>query len=219
MWRSVNSRVSEFYRYFHVIFGTAAYQPVQPSEHSVRTAKLLFRLLKARRPLRYSPYLEAVESENCESDDENDDGDYGEVDEPALWAEVRQVLQECTELDSLLHVCNNEGFNVLLMAVLQQDREVLQVLIDEGVNLNRSHCTMPLHLACKIGDLQTVQLLLGHGAAHDIEAGMCYPRPHTPVVHVPSRFHFLETDIFSCDSNHALPLMYAIEGDHLDVVK
>ena len=33
------------------------------------------------------------------------------------------------------------------------------------------------------------------------------------------RFHFLETDIYACDSNHKLPLMYAIQEDQVEIVR
>lgn len=63
-------------------------------------------------------------------------------------------------------------------------------------------------------------LLLGASPSQlGTEAGLCYPHPHTPVRHTPSRFHFLETDVFRCDSSHRLPLMCAIEGDHVEIVK
>lgn len=210
--RCVNNQITEFYRYFHVIFGTAAYQPAQPSDHTVQTVRLLFRLLRVRR------HITQPEEKQYGWDGAGEE-DAEDWDEPALWVQVRSMLGDCTDLDSLLHVGNDQGFNVLLVAVLQHDSEVLQLLLDEGVNVNKSHCTTPLHLACKLGDLQMVQLLLASGAAREREAGMCYPHPHTPVVHVPSRFHFLEADIFTCDSNYQLPIMYAVEGDHIDVVR
>ena len=206
LWRSVNSRLVGLHQYFHLIFGTATYQPVPPSDQVLRTAAVLFELLEIRR--RTNPASGS------------DDGDLWEkVEESELWDKVKALLHDCPEVDSLGQVVDNEGYSVLLRAVLQSDTEVLQLLIDEGCNLNCSKCTLPLHLACKRGSLDMVRFLLHNGAAADLETGMCYPHPHAPVVHVPSRFHFLETDIFECDSNHRLPLMYALEGDHLEVVQ
>ena len=97
--------------------------------------------------------------------------------------------------------------------------DFLDLLVLEGCDLNQVTCSVPLHLACHMGNLQLVEYLLNCGADMTIEKGMCYPDPHIPVRHVPSRFHFLETDIFTCDSNHQLPLMYAVTGDHVEIVK
>ncbi len=39
------------------------------------------------------------------------------------------------------------------------------------------------------------------------------------VVLLANRFHFLETDIYKCDSNHKLPLLHAIQQDHVNIVR
>ena len=96
---------------------------------------------------------------------------------------------------------------------------LLQVLISEGCDLNSGKCSLPLHLACKLGNSELVEFLLSHGAKPNVEIGMCYPKSHTPIRHVPSRFHFLETDIYECDSDQQLPMMYAIQADNVDILK
>ena len=108
---------------------------------------------------------------------------------------------------------------MLLTAVINDDQDVLELLIREGVDLNQPHCTLPLHLAASLGNLPVVRTLLQAGANPGAEAGMCHPRPHRPIKHVPSRFHFLETDIYVCDSDHQLPLLYALEHDHIETAR
>jgi ankyrin repeat protein len=206
MLRSFNTKVTSLYQYFNLIFGTATYQAIQPSDHVIQTAGAIFELLVIRRSKALR--LNGV-------DDEEDEGG----DEAAVWRLVRKLLRECCELDSLAQVTNDDGYNVLLKAVLQNDIQVLEMLTDEGCSLNSSKCTLPLHLACKLGNLPLVKYLLEEDASPDQEAGMCYPHDHIPVVHVPSRFHFLEADIYACDSDYRLPLMYAIEEDQLEVVR
>ena len=83
---------------------------------------------------------------------------------------------------------NDDGYNVLLMAVLQADFEVIELLLSEGCDVNQAKCTLPLHLACKTGNKELVQyLLLEYNPRIDLEAGMCFPKPHLPTKHVPSR--------------------------------
>ncbi len=82
---------------------------------------------------------------------------------------------------------NDDGHNVLLAAVLQGDFEVLHMLLTEGCNVNQPKCTLPLHLACRLGHVELVEYLLHRDARMDLEAGMCYPGPHQPTKHVPSR--------------------------------
>ncbi len=192
--RSFNLQLAGLYQYFHLIFGTAAYQPQQPTEDTVRIAQSLLRLLEER----------------------EESGQRGSA---QCFSIVSQLIKQCSDLDSLLQVTNSHGYNVLQVAVLNNDRLFLKVLVSEGCDLNRGKCSLPLHLACRLGNLDLVKFLLQEGARHNIEIGMCYPKSHVPVRHVPSRFHFLETDIYTCDSDHLLPLMYAIHEDHVDVVK
>lgn len=105
------------------------------------------------------------------------------------------------------------------MAALCEDLPFLQVLVEEGCSLNKGKCTLPLHAACYQGHTDMVLYMLAKGADRSLEKGMCFPRAHAPVRHVPSRFHFLETDIYRCDGNHQLALMFALENDRVDVVR
>lgn len=191
MWRSVHSRLSGLYQYFHLVFGTGAYQPSPPSEETVRLGHALFDL------------LDQLGGES--------------VDASCILSQVQTLLGSSSDVDALPEVLNADGYNVLQEAVLRGQGDFLRLLLVEGVQGGK--CSPPLHLACRLGREDLVQLLLAHGADPRAEAGMCHPRPHAPVRHVPSRFHFLETDIYACDGDHRPPLLYAIEGDHLPVVR
>ena len=193
MWRAVNSRLAGFYQYFNLIFGSAAFQSITPSDTMQQRALTLFRLLESRK---------------CSNSDLSES-----------LAHSHDIIKECTELETLLLSINNDGYNILQVAVINNDKNFIEVLVSEGADLNQGICTLPLHLACFIGDLPLVRFLLQLGANHHIEIGMCYPAKHIPVHHVPSRFHFLETDIFACDRDHQLPVMYAIQQDNLEVVR
>ena len=134
-------------------------------------------------------------------------------------ARVQHVLSTCSNLDALLNAVDERGFNVVQTAVTNEDVDVLLLLIDEGCSVAKGKCTLPLHVACFLGNELIVETLLDHGADRFLEMGMCYPHDHHPVRHVPSRFHFLETNIFSCDANLQLPLMFAIERDHVHIAR
>ena len=105
------------------------------------------------------------------------------------------------------------------MAVISNKETLLTLLLELGLDPSTAKCSPPLHLACFLGHLPLVQTLMLHGANPNQEAGMCYPKSHAPVRHVPSRFHFLETDIFLCDGIGKPPLLYAIQNDHIEIVK
>lgn len=183
----MNSYLSGFYQYIRLIFGIKASQNVDPSEQTLKISSELFRLLQARQ-------------------DNPNDHTYG-------LAHARRLLAECNEFDMLAYVTNARGYNVLQVAVMTVDESFVRILVDEGWNLNNGNCSLPLHLACKIGNRSLVELLLKHRASAMQKSGMCYPGNHIPVQHVPSRFHFLETDIYACDASHELPVMYAIQVD------
>ncbi|ELU09362.1 hypothetical protein CAPTEDRAFT_194797 [Capitella teleta] len=191
VWRGLHNQLSGIYQYLHLVFGTSAYQPTAPSDETVNLVNSLFALLQQLQSVRDS----------------------------ALIVRAVELLNQCEDLDALPEVLNESGFNLMQQAVLHDDTDFLLMLIQEGLNLNKGKCSLPLHLTCKVGNLPLVKFLLHHGADPNMEIGMCYPKPHLPVRHVPSRFHFLETDIFSCDSDHQLPVMYAIQEDHLQVVR
>ena len=143
---------------------------------------------------------------------------HGKIEEWNLLG-VFEILKECSDLDSLMTVPNEHGFNVLQAAVVLDDVEFIELLLGESCSVNQGQCSLPLHLACHLGNVTMVEYLLRNGADRNLEIGMCYPKPHQPIKHVPSRFHFLENNIYLCDSNHQLPLMFAIKNDHVDIVK
>lgn len=130
----------------------------------------------------------------------------------------QETLEPCTDIDSLMLVTNSFGYNLLQTATAYGDREIIDILISEGVSPDSGKCSLPLHIASHKGDIDLVLHLLDLGANLNKECGMCWPKSHLPIRHVPSRFHFIETDIFRCDTNSKLPLTCAIEEDHVTIV-
>ena len=52
------------------------------------------------------------------------------------------------------------------------------MLISRGIDLNAVLCSLPLHLACKLGHAHIVQMLLDAGAKADLPRRVCYPVTH-----------------------------------------
>ena len=176
------------------MFGATNFHPENPTQATIQLATVVLDTLKER---------STCSDQRCATQ----------------LQRVRHVLAGCRNLDALLKVFDERGFNVVQVAVVNDDVDILRLLIDEGCSVNKGKCTLPLHVACFRGSENMVQLLLSQGADRFLEMGMCYPNTHQPVRHVPSRFHFLETNIYTCDTNLQLPLLFAIERDHVHVAR
>lgn len=90
------------------------------------------------------------------------------------------------------------------------------MLINKGCDINVGVCSLPLHLACKLGHAQIVQLLLDNGARADLSRGLCYPVSHylKPAgAGKPPKFLCRQVRV------PAPPLSYAIPNDRDEVVK
>lgn len=185
MMRWLNSHLSGFYQYMHLIFGLRSSQAIDPSAETLKISCELFQLLKFRQ-------------------EKQDDPTCG-------LAEAKRLISDCQEFDLLAYLMNAHGFNILQLAVMNSDDDFIKLLIEKGFDVNTGRCSLPLHVACKMGNQPLVKFLLRHGASAVQKGGMCFPDNHVPVQHVPSRFHFLETDIYKCDASHEFPVMYAIQ--------
>ena len=191
MLRLLNHHFNNVYQYAQLVFGTSGLQIREPSDDDVQRISAIQALLKARQ------------------DGATDD----------KLSETQRVLKDCISLDALLCVTDEDGWNILQRAVINEDMELLKILVAEGFDLNTAKCSLPLHVAAFLGNLEMVKLLISKGADPAVERGMCFPGFHHPVKHVPSRFHFLETDIYTCDSERYLAVMYAIQRDHVHIVR
>ena len=88
--------------------------------------------------------------------------------------------------------------------------QVVKLLLKKGCDVNAGICSLPLHLACKLGHVHIVQILLTHGARADLESTVCAPCEH--------KLKTYPDQIFCLAYQSAHPaVMYAMMGDHEQV--
>lgn len=110
------------------------------------------------------------------------------------------------------------------------------LLTRHRLDVNRSPCSLPLHIACLKGYEDCVELLLKHGARIDTEARMCFPGPHTNNCEESGKYSGGQEDsvgicggssgvcggVNERHSNNSTKLQnavcYAIDGDHVNVL-
>lgn len=128
---------------------------------------------------------------------------------------IQTLLGRIPRGENLQDVVGDKGWNLLQKAVICNQPQVVSMLIARNFDLNLGACSLPLHLACKLGHAQIVQMLLDSGAKADLSRGLCYPVPHymKPGNGKPPKFRCRRIRI------PATPLGYAIPNDRDEVVR
>ncbi|XP_074642929.1 uncharacterized protein LOC141900095 [Tubulanus polymorphus] len=135
--------------------------------------------------------------------------------------EFIKIIEKLPNDEDLSVVTDDSGYNLLQKAIIAADTDLIPVILDKGWNCDHGDCSFPLHLACKLGQLEIVELLLENGAQPDIKSSVCYPCDHSPAVcgSVPLVSYFRRTPKCLGNSDPELPISYAIENDHVDIVR
>lgn len=213
MLRLLNHHFNSAYQYAQLVFGPGGLRTREPSDADLLCVTVIQSLLEERKSRQLK----------CQQEDDKGESQAPGSNEAALadvrLAETRMLLKDCVALDSLLRVTDADGWNIVQAAAMNGDIELLDLLVAEGFDVNTAKCSLPLHVAAFLGNIELVDWLLARGADPAIERGMCFPDSHHPIRHVPSRFHFLETDIFACDAERHVAVMYAVQRDHVHVVR
>ncbi|CAD7701665.1 unnamed protein product [Ostreobium quekettii] len=108
-------------------------------------------------------------------------------------SELNQINRDAT-LSMGLDPADADGVTPLFAAVVNSHLEVAQVLTDLGAEVNRGNKQnghRPLHLACNLGNLEMARLLVLKSGA----------------------------DISATDKKSWTPLMFAVQGENVEVVK
>ncbi|KAK2163016.1 hypothetical protein LSH36_87g02045 [Paralvinella palmiformis] len=91
---------------------------------------------------------------------------------------IQTLLNRCSRGENILEILDDNGWNLIQRAVICNQPQIVSMLISKGCDLNAGICSLPLHLACKLGHAQIVQMLLDHGAKPDLPRRVCYPIAH-----------------------------------------
>lgn len=123
--------------------------------------------------------------------------------------EVKRLIDESPRNDirNIFNVVNWDGFTLLQRAVINNHLTIVKILIKKGCDINVGICSLPLHLACKLGYVNIAQLLLTHGARANLECTVCYPDEH--------KLKTCPDQIYCLSYQPVLtPIMYVLCGDH-----
>lgn len=124
-------------------------------------------------------------------------------------------------------VHDEAGYNILQKSVGINHIELARWLLQRHrLDVNRSPCSLPLHIACLKGYEECVEMLLKHGARIDTEARMCFPGTHSHNCEESGKYVYRGHDDGVCDNvqherlNMKMQnaICYAIDGDHVGVL-
>lgn len=128
---------------------------------------------------------------------------------------------------------DDTGFNLLQKCVGINHIELSRWLLQRHrLDVNRSPCSLPLHIACLKGHEECVELLLKHGARIDTEARMCFPGKHSNNCEMSGKYGYratyddngvrvcepANTDRQQSTTKLQNAICYAIDGDHVGVL-
>lgn len=120
---------------------------------------------------------------------------------------------------------DDSGYNLLQKSVGLNHIELVRWLLQRHrPDVNRSPCSLPLHIACLKGYEECVELLLKYGGRIDTEARMCFAGPHCNNCEESVKYRGAHQDVGVCGSSepHNTKLQnavcYAIDGDQIGVL-
>lgn len=131
------------------------------------------------------------------------------------------VLQNIPKHENILNFHDEYGYNILQKAVGLNHIELTKSLLHRHrPDVNRSLCSLPLHIACLKGYEECVDLLLKYGARIDTEARMCFSGVHSPNCEESGKYRISHESQALCLYTNKLQnaICYAIDGDQISVL-
>ncbi|CAG9854797.1 unnamed protein product [Phyllotreta striolata] len=140
------------------------------------------------------------------------------------------LLQQIPRNENILSIHDETGYNLLQKCVGANNVELVRWLLarQSAADVNRSPCSLPLHIACLKGHDECVELLLKHGAKADVEARMCWPGPHSSNCEESGKYSSVipqEDNCMERENRDRLPspklqsaVFYALDGDQVNIL-
>lgn len=135
---------------------------------------------------------------------------------------LEPLLLQIPKYENILAIHDETGYNLLQKSVGLNHIELARWLLQRHrPDVNRSSCSLPLHIACLKGYEECVELLLKHGARIDTEARMCFPGAHSHNCEESGKYKNQGDDVGVCERPNTKlqnAVCYAIDGDQINVL-
>ncbi|XP_055619488.1 serine/threonine-protein phosphatase 6 regulatory ankyrin repeat subunit C isoform X1 [Toxorhynchites rutilus septentrionalis] len=133
---------------------------------------------------------------------------------------LEPLLLQIPKYENILAIHDETGYNLLQKSVGLNHIELARWLLQRHrPDVNRSSCSLPLHIACLKGYEECVELLLKHGARIDTEARMCFPGVHSHNCEESGKYKSMSPQLMldSVDFLICPPYVLSDQGDDVGV--
>ncbi|XP_005188437.1 ankyrin-2 [Musca domestica] len=138
---------------------------------------------------------------------------------------LESLLLEIPKNENILVIHDDCGFNILQRAVGLNHVELTKWLLQRHrPDVNRSPCSLPLHIACLKGHESCVELLLKYGARIECDSRMCFPGSHSSNCELfqwNANNHYEDVEFRERNFDNSKlqnAICYAIDGDQINVL-